>query len=246
MQQRGNQSWILFAAPSNHNWTFSQWMDFCNVFDLFILFTNQDDQIQYINPAMAKHFEQNDNPIGRPFKDYFTPVQSSQPKNSWNLFYHNGADYFIKKVKTLLNEKMNIYLIIPKTELSDILSNLDIYQAYREELQTILDCIHDGIYITDGNGTTMLVNKEAEKTGGLSAEELLGRNMADLVKEGYCSESVSLKVIEQGKPVSIIKIWGRKPIDRIRHPLLQNRSRWYHNGKGYFGDHKTPQELEQQ
>jgi len=188
--------------------TFSPWMDFCNALDLFILFTNQEGEIQYVNHPMAKHFGQNDSPIGKPFKDFFTPVPSNPPKNSWNLFYHNGTNYFIKKIKTLPNEKMNMYLIIPKTELFDILSNLDIYQAHREELQAILDCIHDGIYITDGSGTTMLVNKEAEKTGGLSAEELVGRNMADLVREGYCSESVSLKVIEQGKPVSIIQNLG--------------------------------------
>ncbi len=95
----------------------------------------------------------------------------------------------------------------------------------KEDLQAILDCIHDGIYITDGEGTTLILNQEAEKTGGLSAKELIGRNMRELVEEGYCSESISLKVIKQGKPANIIQNLGDG------NQLMVSGTPYYKNGK---------------
>ncbi|MFW6343850.1 MAG: sigma-54 interaction domain-containing protein, partial [Sediminispirochaetaceae bacterium] len=74
-----------------------------------------------------------------------------------------------------------------------------------EEYHAIFDNSHDGIYITDGEGYTLRLNKACERIEGVKGEELVGRHMADLVKEGIYSESVSLKVIETGKPVTILQ-----------------------------------------
>jgi len=75
-----------------------------------------------------------------------------------------------------------------------------------EVLLELFNCINVGIYITDGQGTTLLVNDESIKTGGLSREELLGKNMADLVQSGYVTESASLKAIASGTEESILQL----------------------------------------
>ncbi len=54
-------------------------------------------------------------------------------------------------------------------------------KEHYDELLEILDCIKVGIYITDGNGNTVMLNKESEKTGGMTREELLGKNMRELI-----------------------------------------------------------------
>ena len=81
-------------------------------------------------------------------------------------------------------------------------------EDHYEELLDLLDCIKVGIYIGDGNGNTLLVNKESEKTGGISREELRGQNMADLIKKGYVTESSIIKAIESRREESIIQELG--------------------------------------
>lgn len=81
-------------------------------------------------------------------------------------------------------------------------------KEHYDELLEILDCIKVGIYITDGNGNTVMLNKESEKTGGMTREELLGKNMRELIKIGYVEESSALKVIKSHKEENIIQNLG--------------------------------------
>ena len=48
-----------------------------------------------------------------------------------------------------------------------------------------------------------MVNKAVEKTGNKKMDELVGRNIDDLQKEGYCSEFVTKKVIMTGEKSTI-------------------------------------------
>jgi PAS domain S-box-containing protein len=71
-----------------------------------------------------------------------------------------------------------------------------------EELESILENLCDGIYITDGLGNTLRINKTYEKMSGLKAEELVGKNMKQLVDQGYFSESASLLVMKTKAPAT--------------------------------------------
>jgi len=77
------------------------------------------------------------------------------------------------------------------------------YEKKLQELEAILDSSSDGIYVTDGNANTIRVSKIYEGITGLNAAEMIGRNMRDLVAEGYISQSVTLKVLEEKKIVSL-------------------------------------------
>lgn len=77
-----------------------------------------------------------------------------------------------------------------------------------DELLKILDCIKVGVYITDGHGNTLLLNKESEKTGGMSREELRGKNMKELIEIGYVEESSVLKALKSHSEENIIQKLG--------------------------------------
>jgi len=66
-------------------------------------------------------------------------------------------------------------------------------------INDILDSSYDGIYITDGEANTIMVNKAYERIAGIKIDELIGRNMRDLVKEGYISQSATLLVLKDRK-----------------------------------------------
>lgn len=77
-------------------------------------------------------------------------------------------------------------------------------------LLDIVNCMRVGVWITDGAGNVVMVNDESIRTGGLSREELIGRNMAELIEIGYIlDESSIINVINSGKEESIIQEEGK-------------------------------------
>lgn len=67
------------------------------------------------------------------------------------------------------------------------------------ELLEVLNCLKVGVYITDGGGNTLFLNDESCKTGGLTREEVQGKNMRELKDMGFVEDSVSLNVLKSGK-----------------------------------------------
>ncbi len=81
-------------------------------------------------------------------------------------------------------------------------------------LSSIIENSYDGIYITDGEANTILINKAYETITGLSREDMLGKNMRDLEKNKIISCSGSLLVLDSGGPVTLHQEFrtGRKAL----------------------------------
>jgi PAS domain S-box-containing protein len=95
----------------------------------------------------------------------------------------------------------------------------------RELLELVFDQIDNGIFIVDGQGVTIRVNRTFEEMSGFSNEELAGRNLKDMVGPGnYFTGSASLLVLERKRPVTVTYS------TRTGRKLLVK-------GKPIFGDH---------
>lgn len=68
-------------------------------------------------------------------------------------------------------------------------------------VDSILDTLQDGIYITDRKGETLKVNSMYEKLSGLRGEDLIGRNVVDLQKEGVFSIVLNPEIVATGKSI---------------------------------------------
>lgn len=69
----------------------------------------------------------------------------------------------------------------------------------------IIENSFDGIYITDGNANTVMINHSYEQITGLSKKEVFGKNMKKLVSGGIISQSGSLKAIEERRTVTLMQ-----------------------------------------
>ncbi|MCM3767018.1 sigma-54-dependent Fis family transcriptional regulator [Neobacillus niacini] len=82
-------------------------------------------------------------------------------------------------------------------------------QINKSDIENILVSIfqssYDGIYVADQNGVGIMVNTAYSRITGVKSEELLGKSMRTVVKEGIVSESVTVKVLEKRTPVTIIQ-----------------------------------------
>lgn len=72
-----------------------------------------------------------------------------------------------------------------------------------KRLSAIIEHSFDGIYITDGQANTMLINQAYEDITGLRRKDVIGKNMSSLVQNKIISTSGSLRVIQTKKPVTL-------------------------------------------
>lgn len=76
------------------------------------------------------------------------------------------------------------------------------------DMEALIDSIKVGIFITDGNGNVLILNKESEKSGGLSKKDQVGKNIRDLIEQGYITESSVTKVLNSKREENIIQQLG--------------------------------------
>ncbi|AZO96350.1 sigma-54-dependent Fis family transcriptional regulator [Halocella sp. SP3-1] len=90
------------------------------------------------------------------------------------------------------------------SDLEKISEELNIVKNLNKELDAIIESVSDGLYITNGKGDTIRINSSYEKITGIKSEDVLGRNMRELVAEGIFSESVTFQVLEKREPVTVM------------------------------------------
>jgi PAS domain S-box-containing protein len=112
------------------------------------------------------------------------------------------------------------------SEYEGLISQLQGYKKLHRELEAIFESSDDGLYIADGQANTIRVNSAYERITGLSRNDVLGRNMVDLVKEEVFDHSVTLEVLKEGKQVTLMQnVRGDKPVMVTGTPILDDEKR---------------------
>ncbi|WP_366922234.1 sigma 54-interacting transcriptional regulator [Metallumcola ferriviriculae] len=90
-----------------------------------------------------------------------------------------------------------------------------------EEMDTVIENSYDSIVVADGDGTLVRVSSTYKRITGIDPGDLLGKNMKDLEKEDFVNESVSLRVLRNGKPETISqKLQNGKEIFITGNPIF--------------------------
>lgn len=71
------------------------------------------------------------------------------------------------------------------------------------QLTVILDSIHDGIWMIDGDGITVYVNKAVSRITGIEASEVLGKHVTAPMQEGKYHTCVTLRALKEKKAVTM-------------------------------------------
>ncbi|GFK93439.1 DNA-binding transcriptional activator HyfR [Fundidesulfovibrio magnetotacticus] len=97
-----------------------------------------------------------------------------------------------------------------------------------KELSSIINSSYDGMFITDGAGNVLLLNEAYQRMTGISADEVLGKNMRQLVEEQYYDRSVTLLVMETGMPATINQtIKGERTLLVTGNPVFDDAGKLY-------------------
>ena len=74
-----------------------------------------------------------------------------------------------------------------------------------KELRLILDCIQDGVFITDGEGKILALNQASLDLCLYKEEDLVGKTMQELIDKKMFEDSVCLQAIKERTTVSRIQ-----------------------------------------
>lgn len=71
------------------------------------------------------------------------------------------------------------------------------------ELDSVLESIHDGIWVIDGQGVTRRINRAMERIAGIRACEVVGRHVSEPLREGRFKTCVTLRALKTRHTVTL-------------------------------------------
>jgi PAS domain S-box-containing protein len=74
-----------------------------------------------------------------------------------------------------------------------------------EDIDKVMNAISDGVYVTDGEGMTLYVNRFSAEINGHSQEEMIGHKVDELVLKGIIRNSSTLAVLKSGKKEALLQ-----------------------------------------
>ncbi len=104
-------------------------------------------------------------------------------------------DEILKNFKSLNDSDDTVNSESSKKELSRV-------KALNKELDAIFESSFDGIWLSDGDGKVLKMNRANEKIFGFSRDQLIGKYPADMLEEGVYSRSSVVRAIEKKETVT--------------------------------------------
>ncbi len=129
----------------------------------------------------------------RPLKDL--PVQA-------------GAASFLARIAPIKfrTEIIAVLCVLEdRTELEGTTRKMISFRELSQELDAIIASSDDGLWVCDGRGTILRINAASERLNMLRAADVVGRNMDEMIAEGYIDHSVTRKVLESRRRENLLQ-----------------------------------------
>lgn len=109
------------------------------------------------------------------------------------------------------------------SELERLSQELESVKVVNQQLDAIFESVADGLVLADEKGVILRVNKAYKSLVGIVDEEYVGKNVHELVGEGYIGRSVSDKVINRRAPYSIVDVRNGRELLITGNPVFNDR-----------------------
>jgi len=86
-----------------------------------------------------------------------------------------------------------------------LVRELEAQRGLAKKLDAIIESSFDGLWICDGEGKVIRINRASEIINDVKAEQVIGKKMETLIQEGLIDRSVTIEVLKNKTSVSIIQ-----------------------------------------
>jgi PAS domain S-box-containing protein len=119
----------------------------------------------------------------------------------------NEGNYLVQVSPILMDTEQigAVCVFVESTGLEEMAMQMRFYQELTGELDAIIDSSSDGLWICDGDATVLRMNPASARLNRIRPEEIIGRSMHDLVREGFIDKSATLEVIRTGQVVNMLQ-----------------------------------------
>jgi PAS domain S-box-containing protein len=130
-------------------------------------------------------------------------LKSGKPQVGSQIFgKHVNLVVSINPIKERRKVKGVVCNFLIMDEFETMAKKMKSFSSLDRQFQTVFESSSDGIWICDHDGRVIRINKASEKLGGLRSEDIVGKKVSDIIKNGLYSDYVTDDVIQTKQPVS--------------------------------------------
>ncbi|MGF7184378.1 PAS domain S-box-containing protein [Desulfitispora alkaliphila] len=196
-----------------------------------IMAVDQDGRLTLFNEAAARLLSvQPAKVLGKYVKDMFPNtglievLETGKPQYSQKVT-HGEKTFISNRTPLRLEGKLAgaVAVFQDISEITRISSELEVVKELNRELDAVIDCSHDGICITDGDGKILRLNPAFARVTGLKREDFMGESLYRMLEEKVVNQSATIKVIEQKKPITVMQQFNTgKHAIATAYPIFDN------------------------
>jgi PAS domain S-box-containing protein len=99
-----------------------------------------------------------------------------------------------------------VMVVLEKAEkMTRISDQMRFLREMARERDAIIDSSSDGLFVCDNHATVIRVNPASERIHKIDADAIVGKNMNDLIKQGFIDRSAALEAIRKKTTVSLLQ-----------------------------------------
>jgi len=91
---------------------------------------------------------------------------------------------------------------VPNQDLEEMSRQMRAFQELTRELDAIIDSSSDGLWICDADARVIRINPASERINNIKAAEVVGRDMRELLDQGFIDRSAALEALTTRSVVS--------------------------------------------
>ena len=177
-----------------------------------VLVSGNQERIVFVNPAAEAQLDARAGmslgsllpKLAEAVKNFRRSATTNPPLT---ILRGSGAPYraMLSTVKSPDGQVLTLCLLTPAPSRPDADQRVLDFEALTLELQAIIDSSSDGLFVCDGDANVIRVNPASEKIHKRLASEMVGRNMRELIPEGFIDQSAALEASLQKKTVSLLQ-----------------------------------------
>ena len=202
----------------------------CNGLTLPLIACDANREIVFSNPAARSRLQlENGAPLAQSFPALAETLSAALDHNTpATLSFRDREGHELYASLTPLNgpeeTPLIAILVNDTTPTSPPHDNQDL-AALTHELRAIIDSSSDGLFVCDAEANVIRMNPASEKIHQLNAKDIIGRNMRDLIGQGFIDRSAALEASLEQRQVSLLQNKDGRKLISIGTPVFDEEGR---------------------
>lgn len=115
-----------------------------------------------------------------------------------------------------------ICVLVERALIESMSRRLPSLTSLARELDAIIDSSSDGLFVCDGQANVIRMNPASEKIHNLRSDKIVGRNMQQLIEDGFIDRSAALETSRSGKPATLLQNKAGRKLMSIATPVFSD------------------------